>query len=83
LLTLQVTRIRHRYTEPRRPQQNGKVDRSQRIDQEEFWSRHDFETFPDADTALETWERAYNVGLQQRAVGTLTLPDTRVYGRSR
>lgn len=31
--------IRHRYITPRRPEQNGKVERSHRIDEEEFWSR--------------------------------------------
>jgi hypothetical protein len=29
--------MRHRYIKPRRPQQNGKVERSHRIDNEEFW----------------------------------------------
>ena len=37
--------IRHRYIRPRRPQQNGKVERSHRIDQEEFWGRQRFQDF--------------------------------------
>ncbi|HZT76592.1 MAG TPA: helix-turn-helix domain-containing protein, partial [Vicinamibacterales bacterium] len=36
-LTVQAAGIRHRYITPRRPEQNGKVERSHRIDDEEFW----------------------------------------------
>jgi transposase InsO family protein len=61
VLTLQEAGIRHRYIRPRRPQQNGKVERSHRIDQEEFWGRRHFETFLEADTAVQAWERVYNV----------------------
>jgi Integrase core domain len=53
VLTLQAAGIRHRYIRPRRPQQNGKVERSHRIDQEEFWGRRHFDTFLDADMALQ------------------------------
>jgi transposase InsO family protein len=61
VLALQEAGIRHRYIRPRRPQQNGKVERSQRIDHEEFWSRRRFETFLEADLALQAWERVYNL----------------------
>ena len=47
-LAVEAAGIRHRYIRPRRPQQNGKVERSHRIDHEEFWSR---QTFPDFDAA--------------------------------
>ena len=53
--------IRHRYIKPRRPQQNGKVERSHRIDHDEFWSRHRFISFDDAADALRRWEHVYNV----------------------
>jgi len=43
-----------------RPQQNWKVERSYRIDHEEFWSRHDFGDFARAADALRQWEHAYN-----------------------
>jgi transposase InsO family protein len=46
-LTLQAAGIRHRYVTPRRRQQNGKVERSHRIDNEEFWQRHTFASFDD------------------------------------
>jgi transposase InsO family protein len=47
-------------TTPRRPEQNGKVERSHRIDDEEFWQRESFAGFDDAIIALEAWERRYN-----------------------
>jgi transposase InsO family protein len=59
-LTCEEAGIKHRYIRPRRPQQNGKVERSHRIDNEEFWSRHRFESFGDAERALESWEHLYN-----------------------
>jgi len=37
MLAVQALGIKDRYIRPRRPQQNGKVERSHRIDQEEFW----------------------------------------------
>ena len=45
---------------PAGPQQNGKVERSHRIDDEEFWQRHAFASFDDAAVALEAWERRDN-----------------------
>jgi len=59
-LAVKATGIRHRYIRPRRLQQNGKVERSHRIDHEEFWSRHDFGDFTDAAESLRRWEHAYN-----------------------
>src|SRR5262245_39471876 len=60
-LAVQQAGIRHRYIKPRRPDQNGKVERSHRIDNEEFWSRWTFETLTAASAALQAWERTYNV----------------------
>jgi transposase InsO family protein len=45
---------------PRRPQQNGKVERSHRIDSEEFWGRQSCVTVAAADAGLQAWERRYN-----------------------
>ena len=59
-LAVEAAGIKHRYIKPRRPQQNGKVERSHRIDGEEFWSRHDFETVAAAESSLAIWERQYN-----------------------
>lgn len=52
--------MRHRYIKPRRPQQNGKVERSHRIDSEEFWGRHEFMDRVEAEPQLREWERRYN-----------------------
>jgi transposase InsO family protein len=59
-LSVQEAGIEHRYIRPRRPQQNGKVERSHRIDHEEFWSRQDFATVLEAEQGLAGWERHYN-----------------------
>jgi transposase InsO family protein len=59
-LAVEAAGIRHRYIKPRRPQQNGKVERSHRVDQEEFWSQHDFATREEADAPLADWARRYN-----------------------
>jgi transposase InsO family protein len=52
--------MNHRYNTPRCPEQNGKVERSHRIDSEEFWSRETFSTFEDAARAVRRWEHDYN-----------------------
>ena len=60
MFAVEAAGIRHRYIRPRRPQQNGKVERSHRIDQEEFWGKHKFTDFEEAAQALTRWERTYN-----------------------
>ena len=60
VLGVEAAGIRHRYIRPRRPQQNGKVERSHRIDNEEFWGRHRFPDFNAAAAALGGWEARYN-----------------------
>jgi transposase InsO family protein len=60
VLAIERAGIRHRYIQPRRPEQNGKVERSHRVDTEEFWGRHAFERFEAAAAALGQWERVYN-----------------------
>ena len=52
--------MRVRYIEPRRPQQNGKVERSHRIDDEEFWNRYAGRDFDAAMSDLAAWEYRYN-----------------------
>jgi len=52
--------IRYRYITPQHPQQNGKVERSHRTDQKEFWGRHRFDDFDRAVAALTAWEHHYN-----------------------
>lgn len=52
--------IHHRYIKPRCPDQNGKVERSHRVANEEFWGRRTFATFDEASAALHGWEDSYN-----------------------
>ena len=59
-LAVEAAGIRHRYIKPRRPQQNGKVERSHRIDDEEFWGLHAFDVYVDAEAPLAAWEQRYN-----------------------
>src|SRR6266568_3953010 len=60
VLAVEAAGIRHRYIRPRRPQQNGKVERSHRIDQEKFWGRQRFPDFETAAAAVRDWETRYN-----------------------
>lgn len=59
-LTCQDLGVRVRYIRPRRPEQNGKVERSHRIDEEEFWGRYVGQDFDAATEALAGWEYRYN-----------------------
>jgi transposase InsO family protein len=59
-LNCQELGVRVRYIRPRRPQQNGKVERSHRIDDEEFWTRYGGKDFDDAVGQLAAWEYRYN-----------------------
>ena len=59
-LVVEAAGIHHGYIRPRRPQQNWKVERSHRINHEEFWSRHEFGDFIRASEALRRWEHTYN-----------------------
>jgi len=52
--------IRHVYTKPRSPQLNGKVERSHRTDQEEFYQLLTYTDDVDLNKKLEKWEQFYN-----------------------
>jgi transposase InsO family protein len=71
-LAVQETGIRLRYIKPRRPEQNGKVERSQGIDQEEFWSRSTFAELASAAQTLTAWEHRYNYDRFSMALSGLT-----------
>lgn len=60
LLAVERRGIRHRYIPARRPDQNGKLERSHRVDAEEFWGQHTLDSFEAAAAALDDWERVYN-----------------------
>ena len=53
--------IRHVYIKPRSPQFNGKVERSHRTDQEEFYPLLDYVDDVDLNKKLAQWEPFYNL----------------------
>ena len=58
--TLQKLGIRHKLILPYTPRHNGKVERSHRKDNEEFYALHSFYSFDDFKKPLAVRERAYN-----------------------
>lgn len=52
--------MRHVYIKPRSPQLNGKVERSHRSDQEEFYQLLTYTDDVDLNMKLEQWEHHYN-----------------------
>jgi transposase InsO family protein len=53
--------IRHAYIKPRSPQLNGKVERSHRTDDEEFYQLLTYKDDVDLEQKLAHWERFYNL----------------------
>ena len=53
--------MRHVYVKPRSPQLNGKVERSHRTDQEEFYQLLTYTDDVDLNEKLAEWERFYNL----------------------
>lgn len=62
LFEAELTRlgIRHKLIRPYTPRHNGKVERSHRKDNEEFYASHSFYSFDDFKIQLARRERAYN-----------------------
>jgi hypothetical protein len=52
--------IRHVYIKPRTPELNGKVERSHRSDQEEFYQLLTYKDDVDRNKKLQAWEDFYN-----------------------
>ncbi len=52
--------MKHVYIKPRSPQLNGKVERSHRTDQQEFYQLLTYTGDVDLNRKLEAWERFYN-----------------------
>lgn len=59
--------IRHVYIKPRTPQLNGKVERSHRTDQQEFYQLLSYKGDVDLEQRLAEWERFYNYHRPQGA----------------
>lgn len=53
--------IRHAYIKPGSPQLNGKVERSHRSDQEEFYQLLSYKDDVDLEKKLAEWEKFYNL----------------------
>ena len=58
--TLQNLGIRHKLIRPFTPRHNGKVERSHRKDNEEFYANHSFYCFADFEKQLAVRQRQYN-----------------------
>ena len=59
-LTLEELGIKHRRTRPYSPWQNGKVERSHKIDGERFYSRNEFVSVEDLKKKLKRYNSRYN-----------------------
>ena len=64
--------IRHVYIKPRSPQLNGKVERSHRTDQEEFYQLLTYTDDVDLNEKLAAWESFYNLNRPHGAHGGKT-----------
>ncbi len=58
--TLESLGIRHKLIKPYTPRHNGKVERSHRKDNEQFYASHKFYSFQDFAKQLAVWNRSYN-----------------------
>lgn len=59
-LTLEELGMNHRRTRPYSPWQNGKVERSHKIDGERFYSRNEFTSVEDLKNKLKRYNARYN-----------------------
>ena len=64
--------IQHVYIKPRSPQLNGKVERSHRTDQEEFYQLLTYTDDVDLNQKLAQWEEFYNLNRPHKAHGGKT-----------
>ena len=70
-LLCQRLNIIHYLIDPGKPQQNGKVERSHRTDQEMFYNRHKFKTILGLKRGIKQWNIYYN-NLEHCALDGLT-----------
>lgn len=64
--------IRHKLIKIATPRHNGKVERSHRTDEEEFYRHFTFKTFSQAQRRLQRWNHRYNHQRPHGAVGWRT-----------
>ena len=65
--------IRHAYIKRGTPQLNGKVERSHRSDQQEFYQLLSYKRDVDLEAKLDEWERFYNFARPHGAFNGKTL----------
>jgi transposase InsO family protein len=70
-LTLEELGIKHRRTRPYSPWQNGKVERSHKIDGERFYSRNEFTSVEDLKKKIKRYNRRYN-NISKKVLGFKT-----------
>jgi transposase InsO family protein len=70
-LVCQKENIIHYLIDPGKPQQNGKVERSHRTDQEMFYDRVNFKTLKELEGKIKIWNINYN-NLEHCALNGLT-----------
>lgn len=70
-LVCQKHNIIHYLIDPGKPQQNGKVERSHRTDQEMFYDRNNFRNFEELKYKIKLWNMYYN-DLEHCALNGLT-----------
>jgi transposase InsO family protein len=59
-LICQKYNIIHYLIDPGKPNQNGKVERSHREDQEKFYERNKFKTLKELECKIKIWNKEYN-----------------------
>lgn len=64
--------ISHRKTKVRRPEENGKVERSHRTDEQEFYGLNRFVSVHHLKRLLRSWGKEYNTKRQHMALGGKT-----------
>ena len=70
-LLCQKYNIIHYLIDPGKPNQNGKVERSHRTDQEMFYERNTFRTITELEQKIKVWNNHYN-NLEHLALDGLT-----------
>lgn len=64
--------IEHYLIDPGKPAQNGKVERSHRTDQEQFYNRIEFNSLEELEYNIKLWNMYYNNNLEHCALNGLT-----------
>jgi len=69
---IQTQGVRHKLIRIATPWHNGKVERSHRTDEEEFYRLFQLRTLPQAHRRLHSWNHPYNTSRPHGALGWKT-----------